>query len=187
MGFSARDGGRVTDCAPLKPHPGRCSQTPKWAGVTEKMLVLGQQAAHGHRVHCSRLVSTQVGGAVPRCHMTCRLCGEPGLLGCTGVTAPNPQQCTRTLTHTHTRSHTGTHTQTVRHSYTHMNTQIHVQTYAHTHTDTAHSGSSARLHPHQRQDLGYRLVVMSCTPPGGEKSHCLGRFLKQTMGHSLLP
>lgn len=30
--------------------------------VTEKILALGQQAAHGHCVHCSRLVSTQVRG-----------------------------------------------------------------------------------------------------------------------------
>ena len=183
-GFSARVGARVTGWAPLKAHPGRCSQTPKRAGATQSQREdAGPGPAGSARAPCPLLKAgfhPSQGRGVPRCHMTRQLLGEPGLLGLHGSHSSQP-----TAVHTNADSHT----HRVRHSYTHMNTQIHTHTYDHTHTDTAHLGSSAHLHPHQRQDLGYRLVVISCDAHDQEEKSptVWGVFSSRPRGTARLP
>lgn len=134
------------------------------------MLVLGQQAAHGHRVHCSRLVSTQVsggGGRFPRCHMTCRLRGEPGLLGLHGSHSSQP-----TAVHTNAGSHT--------HAFTHRDTHTEGKTFLHSHE---HTDPHADLRSHSHRHCTLRLV---CTlappsetrprvPPSGDVLHTTRR------------
>lgn len=118
QGCSARAGG--TDCAPLRPHPGGCSQTPrkhpKGAGVTQSHR---EDSGSGPAASRRAAMSTAQGWfpprsgvgvpalqpRKPRCHVTPQLLGEPGLLGLRGTRDSHPT-AVHSLKHTLTRTDT---------------------------------------------------------------------------------
>lgn len=76
-------------------------------------------------------------GGVPRCHMTRRLRGEPGLLGLHGSHSSQPTAVhTNAGSHTHAFTHRDTHTEgkTLLHSNEHTDPHAHLRSDSHRHS-----------------------------------------------------
>lgn len=155
QGCLARAGG--TDCAPLRPHPAGCSQTPrkhpKGAGVTQSQ---GEDSGSGPAAGRWAAMATAQGWfpprsgvgvpalqpRKPRCNVTPQLLGEPGLLGLHGTRDSHP---------------TAVHANFCSNTHSHARTHPHAQMHAHFYTGTV--GHTQR---HTQLTLTHR-VRRSCT------------------------
>ena len=152
QGCSARAGG--TDCAPLRPHPGCCSQTPgkhpKGAGVIQSQR---EDSGSGPAAGRWAAVSTAQGWfpprsgvgvptlqpRKPRCHVTPQLLGELGLLGLHGTRDSHP-------TAVHANAHSNTHSHAQTHPHAQMHAHFYTDTVGHTHSHT--ETHTIHTHPH---------------------------------------